>query len=255
VASRPRTRQGMVTQATETLLERDQVAAGRLPPRYAEPWFEPFEQRVRGALRPGVAILDVGSGRYPTIGLEERPTDCTYVGLDASAAELALAPAGTYDETICADVTLPDSALVGRFDLIVSWQVLEHVKPLPRTFELMRSYLRPGGKMVAQLSGGLSAFAILARVVPHAASSRLMARLLGVAADEKFPTYYDHCRFSALDRILSTWSFHEIVPRYKGATYFRFFRPLEAGYLRYEDLIFRHDWRELATHYLVDATR
>lgn len=241
--------------ASESAHERAEVAAGRLPRRYAEPWFDAFAERVVPTLHPGVAILDVGSGRNPTIGIAERPRDCRYVGLDASASELALAPSGAYDETICADVTQPNPTLVGRFDLIVSWQVFEHVKPLSATIDLMHSYLRPEGRMVVQLSGGLSAFAVAGRCIPHAVSKRLMAWLLGVPPDETFPTHYDHCRFSALERMFSTWSSHDIVPRYKGARYFRFARPLEEAYLRYEDWIWRHDSRELATHYLVEAVR
>jgi SAM-dependent methyltransferase len=255
MATRNGTRPDIMAEAEEAAWERAAVAAGRLPPRYAEPWFEPFYLRLQGSLRPGVSILDVGSGRHPTLRPSERPVDCTYVGLDASATELALAPVLAYDETICEDVTRGNTALVGRFDLIVSWQVFEHVKPLARTFELMRSYLRPGGRMIAQLSGGLSTFALAGRVIPHHTSSRVMGRLLGISPHETFPAHYDRCRFSALVRLLSTWSSYEIVPRYKGARYFRFSRRLEAGYLRYEDWVCRHDWRELATHYLIDATR
>lgn len=251
----PRSRAQIVATASESARERAEVAAGRLPQRYAEPWFDAFAACCRPALRPGIAILDVGSGRNPTFGISERPPDCTYVGLDASGAELALAPSGAYDETICADVTSHNSALVDRFDLIVSWQVFEHVKPLSATIDLMHSYLHSGGRLVAQLSGGLSVFAIAGRCIPHALSKRLMGRLLHVPLDETFVTHYDHCRFSALERMLADWSSYEIVPRYKGAGYFRFARPLEAAYLRYEDWIRRRDWRELATHYLIDAIR
>jgi hypothetical protein len=92
-------------------------------------------------------------------------------------------------------------------------------------------------------------------VMPHAVTRRLMTRLLHASADETFPALYDHCRFTPLQGMLSSFATYEIVPRYKGAGYFRFARPLEAAYLHYEDWICRHGWRELATHYLIDAVR
>jgi hypothetical protein len=63
-----------------------------LPARYGERWEAPFERRVGAVLRPNMAILDVGSGRRPTITPSDRPAGCRYVGLDISAAELAARP-------------------------------------------------------------------------------------------------------------------------------------------------------------------
>jgi SAM-dependent methyltransferase len=241
--------------APEAARERARVVAGELPARYAEPWFGAFAVRAEQALRPGIAILDVGSGRTPSISPSERPGNCRYVGLDVSAAELALAPAGAYDETVQADVAAYDPALDGAFDLIVSWQALEHVKPMTSALAHMHRYLAPGGRLVAQVSGGLSAFALAGRMLPHRTTQRLMSRLLGIAPEHTFPAYYDRCRASALERILAGWSEHVLIPRYKGAGYFRFSRTLERVYLRYEDWIYERGIGELATHYLIDAVR
>src|SRR5437762_520368 len=68
-----------------------------LPERYAR-WREAFDVAARSSLRPDMAILDVGAGRHPTIPIAARPARCAYVGLDLSAAELADAPRGSYDE-------------------------------------------------------------------------------------------------------------------------------------------------------------
>jgi SAM-dependent methyltransferase len=252
-AMRARARAG--EQTPGAAYERAQVAAGRLPQRYGEPWFDLFAERVDAALRPGMAILDVGSGRDPVLDPAERPAGCEYAGLDVSRSELAAAPAGAYDEAICADIAQPQAALLGRFDLIVSWQVLEHVRPLAASLELMRSYLGPGGRLVAQLSGGLSVFALAGRCMPHALTRVLMVELLGAQEHQTFPTHYDRCRYSALTAMLGEWSEHEIVPRYRGAGYLRFARSLERAYLRYENWIVRRGIAELATHYLIEAVR
>src|SRR5262245_31215661 len=95
-----------------------------LPERYSQSWREPFDTRLSLSLIPGVCILDVGSGRRPTIPPEQRPVGCRYVGLDLSRTELAKAPAGSYDEMWESDVAQKVTELEGGFNLIVSWQVL-----------------------------------------------------------------------------------------------------------------------------------
>src|SRR5262245_30981448 len=57
-------------------------------------------------LEPDQRIVDLGSGRFPCIDEPTKKRLSLHVtGIDASAAELAAAPAGSYDETIVADVT------------------------------------------------------------------------------------------------------------------------------------------------------
>jgi SAM-dependent methyltransferase len=239
----------------EARIERQRVVRGELPPRYAEPWGRPFFEAARAALRPDVAVLDVGAGRSPALPPAERPKGCRYAGLDVSAAELEAAPPGAYDEKIVGDIANLRPELVDRFDLILSWQVLEHVDSMAAALENMRAYLRPGGRMVAQISGRYAAFSLLARVIPYSISRRLMERLLGANAEEKFPTRYDACNATALERLLGGWSTHGIAPRYKGGAYFRFSRPLERSYLAYENWVERSGRANLATHYLIWAVK
>ncbi len=202
-----------------------------------------------------MAILDVGSGRRPTIPLEERPPGCHYVGLDLSASELARAPDGSYDEVWVADVVDHLAALEGQFDLVISWQVLEHVKPLDAAFGNFHSYLRPGGRFIGQFSGTFAFFALGSRVIPHSVAKWAMKTLLDRDPETVFPATYHHCWDGALRRILKPWSSYEIVPRYSGAPYLRFSRIVQRGYLIFEDWAYRGRHRNLATHYLVEAQR
>ena len=232
------------------------VRAGRLPARYGQRLQDVFLDQLSPRLRPGVAILDVGSGRSPTIAAADRPPGCRYVGLDVSAHELRAAPPGAYQEMIVHDITRPLPMAAGHlFDVVISWQVLEHVKPLRAALDNLGRVLRPGGMLISQLSGTFAAFALLARIVPHRVRVRAMARFLGHSEDEKFPTYYDHCYASALERMLGDWSSVAVHPFYRGAVYFGMSRLLQRGYLRYESEIERRDLRNLATHYLVVATK
>jgi SAM-dependent methyltransferase len=234
--------------------ELPQVQAGVLPDRYARSMQAEFFRRVQPLLVAEMAILDVGAGRYPTIAPADRPGGCRYVGLDIAPEELNAAAPGAYDQAVVADVTEPLNR-DNEFDLIVSWQVLEHVSPLAAAFENLRAALRPGGTMLAHLTGSNAAFALLGRLMPHALRVRIATRLLGHQEEEKFPTRYDRSSYKALDRLLGRWSEVEIVPFYRGAPYFGFWRPLQRAYLAYESAIERRRRENLATHYLVVAKR
>ena len=235
-------------------VELPEVQAGRLPARYGYAMQSVFFDHVRPLLKPGIAILDVGAGRNPIIAPDRRPAGCRYVGLDVSEEEMLCAPPGAYDMTIVHDIT---SALVleEQFDLVLSWQVLEHVKPIEQALDNLKGLLRPGGTMIAQLSGSFSAFAVLARIVPHRARVWAMARFLGHPEEMKFRTYYDHCWATALETMLASWSAVTLLPYYRGAVYFGMSRPLQVLYLTYESIVADRDVRNLATHYLVIAQR
>jgi SAM-dependent methyltransferase len=239
----------------ETESNRNEVSLPTLPARYQEPWEAPFQQRLTNLLRPGQTILDVGAGRKPTLSPDRRPKDCTYVGLDISADELAAAPVGSYDETWVADVTERVSGLEGRFDIVVSWQVLEHVRPLEAAFDNFYAYLRPGGHFVGQFSGMYSYFGLANRLIPHRLTAWLVDRFTERSSNSVFPAHYHRCRESALRSILAPWARADIVPRFTGAPYLRSFPPAQWVYLLYEDWAMRSAHPDLATHYIVEAER
>ncbi|HEX6584523.1 MAG TPA: class I SAM-dependent methyltransferase [Thermoleophilaceae bacterium] len=227
---------------------------GELPERYVpEFWLRTFRERVEESLRPGQAILDVGSGRAPAVPPAERPAGVHYVGLDISSAELAAAQEGSYDERVTGDVSRFIPELEGRFDLALSYQVFEHVKPLPAALGHIHRYLKPGGVMVAQLSGTFSVFGLLNRVVPSRFATWALERFLNRAPESVFPAFYDRCWHSALARALQPWPSVEIIPLYTGADYLAFVRPLQALYLGFEDLAWRGDRRNLASYYIIVA--
>ena len=226
-----------------------------LPARYHQPWRGAFNERFSEVLRPGVAVLDMGAGRTPCIAPMDRPAGCTYVGLDASSEELAAAPPGSYDEAVCAAIEDYRPELDGRFDLVISWQVLEHVRSLPDSLTNIRQYLRPGGLFVGQLSGRFSVTSILNAVIPRRPAVWAMEKLLARPRKTVFPAPYDLCWYDALVRLGQGWDSFEVTPRYCNAIYFNFSRPLQKAYLALENVLESKQMENLAPHYLITAVR
>jgi SAM-dependent methyltransferase len=236
----------------EPAVELGQVADGRLPPRYSYRMQDVFLTRLLPRLLDGVRILDVGAGRAPTLAPEDRPPGCWYAGLDVSPTELAAAPPGAYDEVFVQNVATP---LANQFDLILSWQVLEHVAEVDVALENLRQALRPGGALIAQLTGSRAVFSLIGRALPHRARRLVLTHALGHPAEEKFPLASGVRTASSLERALARWRRSEIIPFYRGATYFSPLRPVQRAYLVYESALARRQLRNFATHYLIIAER
>jgi SAM-dependent methyltransferase len=232
-----------------------EVATRALPDRYLSDWREPFDRAAAASLVPGCRVLDIGSGRLPAIPPSRRPTGCHYVGLDLSLRELQLADAAAYDETIVADVCNYQAALEGTFDLIVSWQVLEHVPDLALALENARRYLRPGGVLVAQFSGRYSLFGFPNRLLPHRLARLALKVVLSRDADTVFPAYYEGCYYDAILSKTRAWSKVRVISRFRGGVCLGFIPPVRGLYLKLEDSMIRGRHRNLATHYLLICGR
>ena len=229
----------------------------RLPVRYeTDLWDKRFQAHVDAQLRPGIAILDIGSGRRPTIAAERRPPDVRYVGLDIDGDELTAAGTGAYDDTVAVPVEERVASLEGRFDLAVSFFAFEHVRSTAAALENVRSYLKPGGTFIAQFAGAWSPFSIVNRIVPGRLAQAFLKRAHERDPESVFPARYDRCRYSALTELLDgAWSEYEVRPLFTGAGYVLFSRLLTAAYMTYEEWAYRGDHCDLAPYYLIHARR
>jgi SAM-dependent methyltransferase len=91
--------------------------------------------------KPGAVVIDYGCGNMPYRPLFEA-AGCRYLGADFEGTpDIAIAPDGRID---VADASA---------DLVVSFQVLEHVRDLGAYFAEARRVLKPGGRLVLSTHG------------------------------------------------------------------------------------------------------
>jgi SAM-dependent methyltransferase len=228
----------------------------RLPPRYkTDEWDLRFQEELASALRPGQSILDVGAGARPTVPPDQRPADVHYVGLDPVRDELERAPAGSYDDFMVAGAEERVEGHDGEFDLALSFMAMEHIKPLDLALNNIRAYMRPGGKLIAQLAGGRSPFALVNRMIPGPVARRILGRVQGRPPESVFPALYDRCTHSGLSEMLTgRWREWEVIPLHNAYGYVEFSRLLRAPYMAYEEWAYRRDRRNIAANYLILAT-
>ena len=125
------------------------------------------------ATRPGARVLEAGCGS--TSHLDLGP-GITLVGLDISAAQLARHP--RLDERILGDLQsypLPEHG----FDLVICWDVLEHLAAPARALENLARALAPGGLLVLAFPNLLSLKGLVAKSTGFVAHAWFYRWLVG----------------------------------------------------------------------------
>ncbi len=208
-----------------------------------------------------VRLLEVGGGRGPQLTPEQ--ADELGVALtvnDIDARELSLAPAGL--ETALFDIAGEvDPRFFGRFDLIYSRMVFEHVKNAPQAWRNVRALLAPGGVALAFHPTLYSPPFVVNLLVSESVSSRLLRLFFPWRHDgdyPKFPARYEMC-FATPSRIapaLRDAGFSEVlIAPFFGHRYLHaapVAREVEGAL---HILAERRDWRALASYAYTLARR
>jgi SAM-dependent methyltransferase len=180
-----------------------------------------FSDWVRDAIADvsAHAVCEVGGGAKPLLSASSAAElGVDYVVADRSEPELRKAP-GPHRRVVV-DVGSPGFTPFGRFDVVCSRMVLEHVRDPRRFHENVWSLLRPGGVALHFFSTLYDAPFVLNRVLPET----LVATLLRVAQpnrtpegnDGKFPASYRWCRGPTRSQIRRLESTGFAVERYVG---------------------------------------
>lgn len=182
-------------------------------------------------LYPGAMVYDVGGGKNPLLGGRvKNELGLRTIGLDIDAAELAGAPPGLYDETICADV----AGYQGRSDadLVICQALLEHVRDVDGAMAALSSILKPGGRALIFVPSRNALYARLNLALPEALKRRILYGIFpAMRRDHGFRAYYEECTPAGFDRLGRK---HGLAPElrrlYFTSSYFRFFLPLHAAW-------------------------
>jgi SAM-dependent methyltransferase len=223
-----------------------------------------FVEALRGAgRRKGgrIRLLEVGGGRGPQL----TPAQAEELGValtvnDIDARELSLAPTGF--ATACFDIAGDvDPGLLGKFDLIFSRMVFEHVKDAPRAWRNIRALLTPGGVALAYHPTLYSPPFLVNWLVSESVSSRLLRLFFPWRHDgdyPKFPARYEMC-FAAPSRVgpaLRDAGFSEVlIAPFFGHGYLRAVPVVREVEGALHVLAERRDWRALASYAYTLARR
>ena len=165
-----------------------------MPAEYLKDGNQDFiKEFAPGYLRSGQRIYDVGGGKQPFVSLEKKTaSQMTVVGIDISATELARAPAGAYDESVCADIA--DFQGRGDGDIVICQAVLEHVQNTEGAMQSIASILKPGGRALIFVPSRNAVFARLNLVLPQTLKQKILFAVYPSArAAQGFPSYYHRC--------------------------------------------------------------
>jgi 2-polyprenyl-6-hydroxyphenyl methylase/3-demethylubiquinone-9 3-methyltransferase len=177
-------------------------------------------------LERGLTIIDVGSGKHPIISASRKATlGIRVIGLDISPSELEAAPSGSYDSTICADITqfVGDEAA----DIVVCSALLEHVRNTERALRAIASLLKPGGRALVFIPNRNALASRLNLLIPQKYKVTLLHWLFPeMQGYVGFPAYYDRCTPHHIIKLAEASGFLLEKRRvYFGSGYFTVFVP------------------------------
>jgi len=184
----------MIDRATREALER------RHYPELQETVFGRVRAALEQRLPRGARVLDSGSGPGSWVLQEQRAL---------AAGRIAL--------LIGQDIYRPDTNALdgfalarsealpfadGSFDLVLAYNVIEHLPDPPRALREIARVLAPGGVFAFKTPAAHTPLFLLARLLPTRWHKRLKGGI-GVAGEEVFPTLYRANSVRALERALA----------------------------------------------------
>jgi SAM-dependent methyltransferase len=215
---------------------------------FLDHWIAPY-------IAPEAVLYDIGGGKNPVISLEQkRRLGLRVIGLDIDGRELAAAPAGVYDETICADVTRYKGQ--ADADVVICQALLEHVRDVQAAVGAIGSILKPGGTALLFLPSRNAVFARINLLLPEWLKRRILYAIFpATKRDQGFPAFYNRCTPRDFRRIAENKRLSvEAVKTYFRSGYFSFFFPLHVLW-RIWILVFRSFSGEQAAETFAMALR
>ncbi len=125
-----------------------------------------FERTFNGYSTASLELVEVGCGQSTYLPYFARSFGFRVSGIDRSevgceTARVLLEREGVKGDVYCADLFAVPERLAGRFDVVISFGVVEHFEPTVDPVRAMASLLKPGGRMITNipnLTGVLRAY-------------------------------------------------------------------------------------------------
>ena len=175
----------------------------------------------------GLTVYEIGGGKTPYLSpAAKKALNIKVIGLDIDMNELARAPEGAYDETICADITQYEGR--GDADIVICQALLEHVQDTEAAIGAIASILRPGGLALIFVPSRNAIYARLNMVMPKNLKRRILYAVFpDNLSRQGFPSYYDRCTPSGVKELADRVGLLPVEERYYYFShYFSFFFPL-----------------------------
>ena len=175
--------------------------------------------------RPGARILELGGGRHPAYSLEDLPdTVSSYTVNDIDEGELALTP-DSYDKA-CFDVTGDVSKFSGKYDVIFSKTLIEHVSNGKAMHRNILSLLKEGGVAFHMAPTLYASPFVINKLIPERLSRALVHAFFPNRRTEhpKFPAHYSWCygNRGKMTKMLKGVGFSRVtIDTFYGHDYFR----------------------------------
>lgn len=142
---------------------------------------------------PKADVLELGGGRWPSFPLSELPNNLrSYTVNDVSEHELSLVPEG-YDKA-CFDVSGDASAFEGRYDVVFSRFLAEHVRDGKAMHRNVHQVLKPGGVAFHLIPTLYALPFVINRLLPEQVGQKVLDIFSPRREiSPKFPAYYSQC--------------------------------------------------------------
>jgi hypothetical protein len=210
-----------------------------------------LQTRIDRALTEGAtSVLEPGGIDRPLL---ERSESFRYDGLDLDEQPTCHE---VYDHFWVQSVEQP---IPGRYDLIISMTLLEHVPDNAAAARSIADALLPGGSTHHYVPGGYHPYALATRLVGPRLQRRLI-RLLRPQVEEHtsgYATFFDHCTPAAMSRLFRDAGLVDIDCKafYRANDYFAWLLPAFLFVTAFENLCRWLDWRVFASGFVISARR
>jgi len=170
-------------------------------------------------------ILELGGGRDPSFKLSELPGNvASYTVNDIDPAELALA--GPEYRRATFDVIGNVEEFAGKYEVIFSRTLAEHVKDGRAMHANVLKLLRPGGVAFHMMPTLYAPPFVLNLLLPERLSRRVVHAFFPHRRDDrpKFPAYYSWCfgNREKMERMLSELGYEQVsMTNFYGHNYFK----------------------------------